>query len=332
MIRFSTLDRAQSIVGDADSQAVARTLEHARYVERLGFERFMVAEHHGVPGIPGSQPAMLAAAIGQVTESIRVGTAGIQLPNYNPFIAAEQVGVLSALVPGRVDIGIGNSVGFTEPVRQALRQGSPEEMKAAYDGEVDEFLSYLSRSAAVTMRPGVDKQDGFHVWMLAGFRSIARAAEKGLGVIIGGPQLLEDSAGDGVNRYLREFNRDGFEEKPRVIISLDIAVADTEEDARNLLLPQVVASVLSRRTGEFGALPRIEDIDQAVFSAKERARITDSLATTITGTPQQVKRRVQSIVSRTGVDEILITGGMSDLEGRAKSEEILAELATEITT
>ncbi|MDU4634364.1 LLM class flavin-dependent oxidoreductase, partial [Corynebacterium sp.] len=105
-MRFSVLDRGAA--GPLDQVA-----EHARHVEKLGFQRFLVAEHHGVPGIPAGQPGMLAAHVAAQTQRIRVGTAGIMLLNHPPFLVAEQINLLEALYPGRIDIGIGSSVGFT---------------------------------------------------------------------------------------------------------------------------------------------------------------------------------------------------------------------------
>ena len=145
-MRFSVLDRGAA--GPLDQVA-----EHARHVERLGFRRFLVAEHHGVPGIPVGQPGMLAAHVAAHTQRIRVGTAGIMLLNHPPFLVAEQINLLEALYPGRIDIGIGSSVGFTGPVRRALRQGEPAEVKQRFEAELATLLRYLRGEEAVTVRP-----------------------------------------------------------------------------------------------------------------------------------------------------------------------------------
>lgn len=316
-MRFSTLDRAQAIAGDSDADALRRTLDHAVRVESLGFERFLLAEHHGVPGIPGSQPTLLALAVAEATSTIRVGTGGIMLPNHPPLIAAEQVGVLTSLHPGRIDVGIGNSVGFTQPVRDALRQGDPTELKHRYEGDVREFLSFVRGTADVTARPGVDDAS---FYLLAGFRSIDLAARLGLGVIVGGSSLLAAQPHAGLAAYREKFPAG------HAIIALDIAVADTEKDARALLYPQHVAGVLSRRTGEFGPLPHVAEVAESDFTARERSRLADSLAGAVYGTPAQVRARLAEITRFTGVSDILVTGGMSDIEGQARSEELLAEL------
>lgn len=316
-MRFSTLDRAQSIAGDSDADALRRVPAHAARVEALGFQRFLVAEHHGVPGIPGSQPAMLALAVAEATSAIRVGTAGIMLPNHPPLVAAEQVGVLAALYPGRIDIGVGNSVGFTQPVRDALRQGDPTELKDRFEDDLREFLAYLRGEAEVTSRPESGSVD---VHVLAGFRSISLAARLGLGVIVGGPSLLVRAEHEGLAGYRRQHP------SGRSLISLDIAVADTEEAARDLLLPQHVAGVLARRTGAFEALPAVDELPE--LTARERTRVADSLAASVYGTPAQVRARLEEITRFAGTDEVLVTGGMSDLAGQARSEELLAEMAS----
>ncbi|WP_235840368.1 MsnO8 family LLM class oxidoreductase [Corynebacterium yudongzhengii] len=328
-LQLSVLDRAHKQTGDSDQAALKRTIAHAREVEELGFRRFFVAEHHGVPGIPGSQPALLAQAVAHATSSIRVGTAGIMLTNHPPLVVAEQIGLLTSLYPGRVDVGTGNSVGFTRPVRAALRQGEPAEAKARYDDDLAELRAHLLGDAAVTSRPRPTGE--LSIFVLAGFRSIALAARHGMGVIVAGPSLLDDTAHPhhpGLAHYRSEFRDRGLGSQPRAMIALDIAVAETEDAARDLLLPQHVAGVLSRRTGEFGALPTLDEIRRMDLSEREKRRVKDSLATAVYGTPHQVGKRLREIAAYAGVDEIVVTGAMSDTEGRRRSEQLLAEVCS----
>ena len=178
-MRFSGLDRGAA-------GPLSQVAEHARHVERLGFRRFLVAEHHGVPGIPAGQPGMLAAYVAARTHRIRVGTAGIMLLNHAPFLVAEQLNLLEALYPGRIDIGIGSSVGFTAPVRQALRQGEPTELKQRFEAELTTLMRYLRGEEAVTVRP---EYAGTPLYVLAGFRSAAVAAKLGSRGCIGSMRL-----------------------------------------------------------------------------------------------------------------------------------------------
>ena len=313
-MRFSVLDRANTIAGLSESETLRGVIEHARSVEKLGFERFLVAEHHAVPGIPGSQPAVLAAAVAAQTSDIRVGTGGIMLPNRQPLLAAEQIATLEALFPGRIDAGVGNSVGFTAPVRRALRQGDPRELKGRYRDDLVEMLSYLDGTAEVTARPLNDARTP--VWILAGFKSVALAAELGLGVILGGPNQVAAA------QLYRENFRPGRIDAPSVILSATVAVAPTAEAARDLLLPEAWAQARARSTGSFGPLLPVADLPDT--TARERRRMEETLASAIHGTPGDVDKQLRELLDAAGAEELLVTGGMSDLGGRAESERLLA--------
>src|SRR3954468_21909045 len=121
-MRLSLLDRSRTRAGEPDAAALTGTVERAVHAERLGYDRIWVAEHHGVPGVAGAAPAVLLAAIAGGTSSIRLGSAGVMRRHHQPLVVAEQFGTLSAFAPGRVDLGLGRSPGFTPPVRRALRE------------------------------------------------------------------------------------------------------------------------------------------------------------------------------------------------------------------
>ncbi len=316
-MRLSLLDRANALVGVSESATLQGVVQHAREAEELGFHRFLVAEHHAVPGLPGSQPGMLAVACAAATRRIRIGTAGIMLPDHQPLIVAEQIATLEALHPGRIDAGIGSSLGFTAPVRAALRQGDVAELKKRYPADLRELLGYLRGTEAVTARPF--NAAATPVWLLAGFRSVFLAAELGLGVILGGPNQAEAA------RLYRENFRPGLIDAPEVILSANVAVAATEEAARDLLLPEAWAQAHARTSGSFGPLPALADLPEP--TAQERRRIDQTLAGSIHGTPAQVEERIRELLHAAGARELLVTGGMSDLRGRAESERLLADMS-----
>lgn len=317
-MRFSVLDRAHAIAGLSESEVLRGVADHARLAESLGFRRFLMAEHHAVPGLPGSQPAMLATAVGAATDTIRIGTAGIMLPDHQPLIVAEQIATLEALFPSRVDAGIGSSLGFTAPVRAALRQGDVAELKKRYPDDLRELLGYLRGEAAVTARPA--NHGATPVFLLAGFRSVLLAAELGLGVILGGPNQVDAA------RLYRQNFRPGLIDAPQIILSFNIAVADTAEAARDLLLPEAWAQARARSTGSFDGLSPVGQLEEASLSSRERRRVEEALAGAVHGTPAQVGARLRELLHAAGAEEVLVTGGMSDLSGRARSEELLAEL------
>ena len=144
---------------------------------------------------------------------------------------AEQINLLEALYPGRIDIGIGSSVGFTGPVRRALRQGNPAEVKQRFETELETLLCYLRGEEAVTVRP---EYAGTPIYVLAGFRSAMVAAKMGLGVILGGPVATQEAAA-------RVYREHALADAPPIISSLNIAVAETSAAARDLLLPEAYA-------------------------------------------------------------------------------------------
>ena len=154
LMRISLLDRSRTRAGESDAAALATTIERAVRAEELGLHRFWTAEHHAVPGIAGAAPAVLLAAIGARTRSIRLGTGGIMVPNHSPLVIAEQALLLEALSPGRIDLGLGGSLGFTAPIRRALGRTALHE--GEYPADIEKIRRYLSGRAEVTARPSVE--------------------------------------------------------------------------------------------------------------------------------------------------------------------------------
>src|SRR3954452_17201588 len=144
-VRLSLLDRSRTRAGQPEGAALTHTVERAVGAERLGYTRCWVAEHHAVPGIASGAPAVLLSAIGARTAAIRLGSGGVMLPNHQPLLVAEQFLMLAALYPGRVDIGLGRSLGFTAPVRRALRR--PDDEHDSFVDDIAEIRSYLERTA-----------------------------------------------------------------------------------------------------------------------------------------------------------------------------------------
>lgn len=315
----SILDRAQSRTGSSEAETLQRVIGRARRAERLGFTRFWVAEHHGVPGIAGSAPAVLAAAVISATTTIRVGTGGIMLPNHQPLVVAEQAATLAALSGGRFDLGIGRSLGFTSAVRAALRTGREEADRFGQD--IAELLAFLDGTAPVTARP----QDAGRtpVFVLATGQGVDIAARAGLGVVLGGPGLFreEDPA---LRRYREAFRPSPWWDAPHVSVSLNVAVAPTTAQARDLLLPEARALAVSRTDGYF---PPLEGPDRRQLTSRQETLVENALATSVYGTQAEVADGLGELHARTGADELLVSGGAWDLEAQSRSDELLADLA-----
>jgi luciferase family oxidoreductase group 1 len=216
-VHVSLLDRSRTRAGEADSAALRGTVARAVRAERLGYARFWVAEHHGVPGIAGSAPAVLLAAVAGATTAIRLGSAGVMLPHHQPLVVAEQFATLSAFAPGRVDLGLGRSPGFTAPVRRALRQTERD-----FAADLAELRGFLDGTAEIGLHPQPAR--ALPLYVLATGSGLEIAAASGLPVIVGGPLLGADGL-DALARYRREFRPSPRQERPWVAISLDELVA-----------------------------------------------------------------------------------------------------------
>lgn len=337
-IPLSVLDRALTRRGAADDVILREVVDRAVRLEALGFRGVWVAEHHAVPGIAGSSPALLASAVAGATSRIRVGTGGIMVPAHPPFVIAEAVSTLEALHPSRVDVGLGASTGFTSAVRRSLRQD--DDAASHFEADVEELTDVLSGRGAVTLRPLPAAPTP--LYLLTGGGRLPFAARAGLGAVLGGPSVDPGAAGGvagdeesdargpeshpGATAYRSAFVPSSWFSAPRLIVSASVAVAPTEEAARRLALPEAWAMALSRSTGSFDSLLPAEDLDVAALSSQQARRVEQALASTVHGTPEQVAARLQRIVRYTGADELLVTGDVSDRAGGELSDRLLGQM------
>lgn len=241
------------------------------------------------------------------------------VPTRQPIVTAEQISTLEALFPGRIDAGLGASVGFTQAVRAALRQDAPAKWR--YDDDVRELLDFLAGSGAVTMQPEPVRDSALFV--LTGGSRAAFAGRMGLGLVLGGPRAAD---ADAVAAYRREFRPSRWCAHPHVILSLPVHVAAV--GARDLALPEVWSLVLSRSTGAFDPLRPAADLDLDSLTDRERERVEQGLAGVIYGTAAEVAVRLQRVIDEVGADEIMITGATWDREAEAASDAALAEMAS----
>lgn len=321
-MRLSLLDRSRTRAGYAEGAALRHTVERAVRADELGLDRFWVAEHHGVPGVASGSPPLLLAAVGAATSRIRIGSGGVMLPHHTPFLVAEQFRMLEALHPGRVDLGVGRSLGFTEPVRRVLRHSA--EAPDTFEADVAELRDLLADRGPVTVRPAGGGPVPVHV--LATGRGLEIAARLGLPVVLGGPALDDlDRVRALVADYRRTFRPDAGVEA-QVVVSLDAIVADDPATARWLALPEVWAMARSRQTGLFGPLEDPDDIDLAAAPAQVRRRVEDALDRSVAGTPEQVGARLGRLVEATGADELLASTSTYDREALAELDRALTAL------
>lgn len=322
-VPVSVLDRSSVRQGRHPATAVRDTVRFARQAEALGYHRFWVSEHHSVPGVAGSAPTVLAAAVAARTSRIRVGTGGVMLPNHQPLVVAEQFGVLAALYPGRIDMGLGRSVGFTSGIRAAL--GRDKSHAARFADQVRELLGYVEGTQ--------QRHPGVHAYPAEGLRlptfvlttgtGADLAAELGLALVIA-PLGGTDVAARRIAAYRERFRPSTLWPRPYVIVSVAAAVADTAEQARELLLPEAWSLVHARTRGTFPPLRSPADL--GIPSPREAALLEETLRGQVYGTLEDVDAALGDLVARTGADELLITMSTYDRNLMLDSYTRLANL------
>jgi luciferase family oxidoreductase group 1 len=322
--RFSVLDRSRIREGHDGPAALRDTVGFAQQAEELGYHRFWVAEHHGVPGVAGSAPTVLAAAVAAATRRIRVGTGGVMLPNHQPLVVAEQFGVLESLFPGRIDMGLGRSVGFTDGVRRAL--GRDKDDAGDFAAHLAELLGWFRGTSptGVHARPA----EGLTVpaYVLATGEGATIAADAGLPLVIGDIKGRERLLA-AIDRYRDAFRPSPWAQEPYVVVAGTIAVAGTPEAARRLLMPEAWAMAYSRTHGTFPPLAPAERIEELTMTAKERTYYEAGLTGHIHGTEEQVAEELEALIKESGAQEVLVTTSTYDREGLLDSFRRLAGVA-----
>ncbi len=322
-IRFSVLDRSRTREGEDAPQALRDTVRLAQEVEALGYHRFWVSEHHGVPGVAGSAPTVLAAAVAAATSTVRVGTGGVMLPNHRPLVVAEQFGVLESLFPGRIDMGIGRSVGFTDGVRRAL--GRAKEEADRFGEQLAELLGWFTGEQTAHPQVHARPAEGLRVppFVLATGEGAGTAAAAGLPLVIGDLRG-RDRLLKAVDTYRAAFRPSPWAAEPYVVVAGTVAVAATEAEARRLLIPEAWSLAHSRTRGTFPPLAAPERIEGLSMTEKQRGFYEAGLEGHAYGTEEQVAEALERAVKETGAQEVLVTTSTYDRAALSESYRRLA--------
>ncbi|MBB4986889.1 MULTISPECIES: MsnO8 family LLM class oxidoreductase [Streptomyces] len=325
-IRFSVLDRSRTREGEDAPQALRDTVRLAQEAEALGYHRFWVSEHHGVPGVAGSAPTVLAAAVAAATSAVRVGTGGVMLPNHRPLVVAEQFGVLEALFPGRIDMGVGRSVGFTDGIRRAL--GRAKEDADRFAEQLAELLGWFTGEQTAHPQVHARPAEGLRVppFVLATGEGAGIAAAAGLPLVIGDLRR-RDRLLAAVDTYRTAFRPSPWAAEPYVVVAGTVAVAATEAEARRLLMPEAWSLAYSRTRGVFPPLAapeRIEELAMTSMTEKQRGFYESGLDGHLHGTEEQVAEGLERAVKETGAQEVLVTTSTYDRTALSDSYRRLA--------
>jgi luciferase family oxidoreductase group 1 len=324
MIPLSVLDLAPIVEGSTAAEAFRNTLDLARNAERLGYNRYWLAEHHGMPGIASAATSVVIAHVAGGTSRIRVGAGGIMLPNHSPLVIAEQFGTLESLYPGRIDLGLGRAPGSDQTVARALRRDPTA--ADTFPQDVAELLAYFRApmpGQLVQAVPG----GGLHVpvWILGSSLFGAQlAAAMGLPFAFAShfaPRMLSQA----LDVYRSGFRPSATLERPYVMLGINVFAAETDEEGRRLFTSLEQAFVNLRR-GRPGLLPPPVDDYEERLTPMDRAQIAEMLACSAVGSPETVQRRIESFLEATEADELMVTSQIFDHAARVHSYELLAAL------
>lgn len=329
MTPLSVLDLSPICEGSDAGQALRNSRDLAGHVERWGYRRFWMAEHHNMAGVASAATSVALAFVAEGTSQIRIGAGGIMLPNHAPLQIAEQFGTLAALHPGRVDLGLGRAPGTDQLTARALRRTLTGDIDR-FPNDVVELMRYFEPAEPgqpIRAVPG-EGQD-VEVWILGSSTYGAQlAAVLGLPYAFAShfaPAQMEEA----LHAYRTLFRPSARLGKPHVMLGLNVVAADTDAEAARLFTSLQQAFV-NLRTGRPGRLPPPVDPGQLSGDPVVGAMVQEVLSRSVVGSPETVKRGLDAFARRTGADEIMVTAQIYDHFARLRSFEITARARDEL--
>ena len=323
MIPFSILDLAPITEGAQASDSFRNSLDLAQHGERWGYNRFWLAEHHGMPGIASAATAVLIGHVAGGTSRIRVGAGGIMLPNHSPLVIAEQFGTLDALYPGRIDLGLGRAPGSDQATARALRRNLASDADE-FPQDVVELIDYFSDTPRrIRAVPGAGQK--VPVWILGSSLFGAQlAAHLGLPYAFAShfaPQMMMQA----IEIYRATFRPSAQLDKPYVMLGFNVFAADTDEEAQ-LRATSMQQAFINLRTGNPTKLKPPVAGYYELLGPGERTMLDSVLSCSAIGSPATVERQLKAFIERTGADELMITAQIFDHAARLRSYEIAAAI------
>ncbi|MFE3324638.1 LLM class flavin-dependent oxidoreductase [Streptomyces sp. NPDC059176] len=340
-VALSVLDLVTVGSGRTATQALRTSVDIARLAERRGYHRHWVAEHHSMPGVASSSPAVILAHLAAHTERIRLGSGGVMLPNHAPLVIAEQFGTLEALAPGRIDLGLGRAPGTDGATAAALRRSeAPDRGGDDFPRQLAELTGFLdddfpdghpyARIHAVpgpvqaTAPGGVQSTARPPIWLLGSSGFSARLAG-----VLGLPfafahHFSAQHTVPALDLYRESFRPSAVLDAPYALIGVSALASDDAREARRQVMTGAL-SMLRLRTGRPGLIPTPEEAEAYAFDPWEREFVDGWLANVVHGTPDEVRVGLDELQKRTGADELMITSNAHDGGARVRSYGLIAD-------
>jgi luciferase family oxidoreductase group 1 len=325
MIRLSILDQSIVPKGSNASEALANTIKLVRIAEQSGYHRFWVAEHHNSTMIAGSAPELLMVRLASETSRIRIGSGGIMLPNHSALKVAENFRLLETLYPGRIDLGIGRAPGG-DRIAASLLNPSNNFSEESYILQLEYLQAFFHDEASSQYGPLLAVPVTSTVpepWILSSSGGSAKiAAKMGMGLAVA--RFINGFAGrEIVETYLNSFQPSRELKKPKLLLAISVLCADTEEKA-NQMRKLADYTLLQFEKGNFRELISFEEIKEYIFSNSELERIESNNGRIVSGTPLQVRKKLQSLADELDLDEIMIATITHSQKDRFRSFELIA--------
>ncbi len=324
-MKLSVLDLVPVRSDQTSGDALAATVDLAQAADAAGFERYWVAEHHNMPAVAATSPPVLIAHLAAQTERIRLGSGGVMLPNHAPLAVAEQFALLEAAHPGRIDLGIGRAPGSDPVTSWALRGAAGRD-----DTDIEKFPQYLDDVMALMgtegVRVPVPRQQYILkatpaaasrpvLWLLgSSMYSAHLAAAKGLPYVFA-HHFSGKGTAEALATYRSEFRPSDYASAPRTFLTVNAAVADTQEEAAQLMLPNLITMARLRTGKPLIPLQLVEEAQAMDLSEVEQSVVDEGLARAVLGTPEQAAEQVRSLAAGFEVDEVMIHPVASAYEG-----------------
>ncbi|MDW6005374.1 LLM class flavin-dependent oxidoreductase [Vibrio mangrovi] len=321
---LSVLDLAPIAEGSTIRDAIQNSVRLAQAAEKAGYQRFWVAEHHNMKDIASAATTVILSHIGARTETIRIGSGGIMLPNHAPLVVAEQFGTLETMYPERVDLGLGRAPGTDYATTMALRR---EERSQGLDfpemvTELQHYLAPPRQGQKIVAVPGAGLN--IPLWLLGSSTfSAGLAARKGLPLAFAS-HFAPDAMHDAIQTYRSAFQPSEQLSAPYVMVCVNMVAAETQEAAEYLATTEL-QKFLNLGRGVEGKLPKPVGNMDTLWHPAEAQRVLHQLRESIWGTPEKIRKGLARLTERTGADEIMVNSWIHDADARIRSHQLIAE-------
>lgn len=324
-IPVSVLNLAPIRKGQSSNQAIEAMVELAQVVEQMGYQRYWIAEHHNTATLVSSATSILIKHVLEHTNSIKVGSGGIMLPNHSPLVVAEQFGTMATIYPNRVDLGLGRAPGTDMKTASALRR-SKNDSVYTFPEDVQALLTYVGpaeQQSYVKAYPGVDTNIPIYI-LGSSTDSAYLAARLGLPYVFAShfaPRFMEEA----ISIYRSHFQPSEYLDKPYMMVCLNVIAAETDEEAQFLstTMQQFFLNVV--RGTQNPLQPPVEHLDE-LWNPMEKEMAASKQSVTLLGSKETVRKQLTNFQENYNVDELMAVSYIYDTEKQKRSYEILKEV------